>query len=104
MTPADARKHLLARRAELLGNLAEIADQLDDPRPRDWDDAAVERQDDEVLEALGQSDRAELRRIDAALGRIAEGSWGICTKCGEEIAPRRLELLPDTPFCAACAV
>ena len=71
--------------------------------PKDWDDAAVERQDDEVLEALGASDQAEIRRIDAALGRIADKSWGTCVKCGDEIEAKRLELMPETPFCAACA-
>lgn len=103
MTPATARDRLLARRAELIGSLAEIADQLDDPMPRDWEDAASERQGDEVLSALGHAERAEVRRIDAALGRIADGSYGTCVKCGEEIAPARLEALPDTPHCVNCA-
>ncbi|MRX50512.1 TraR/DksA family transcriptional regulator [Paracoccus sp. S-4012] len=103
MTPATARDRLLARRAELIGNLAVIADQLDDPMPRDWEDAASERQGDEVLSALGQAERAEVRRIDAALGRIEEGSYGTCVKCGDEIAPARLRALPDTPHCVNCA-
>ena len=104
MTPEAARKILLARRAELIGNITRIEDQLDDPRPQDWDDAASERQGDEVLSALGLSDQAELRRIDAALARIEAGEYGDCVKCGNRIAPKRLELLPDTPFCANCAV
>lgn len=104
MTPEDARKILTARRAELLGNLERIEDQLDDPVPKDWEDAASERQGDEVLSALGHSDQAELRRIDAALDRIEQDEYGFCVKCGLEIAPARLDLLPDTPFCAACAV
>jgi DnaK suppressor protein len=45
----------------------------------------------------------ELRRIDAALARIAEGEFGCCVTCGEEIAPKRLELDPTTPVCIACA-
>lgn len=103
MTPDAAREILLARRAELLGNLERIEDQLDDPVPRDWEDAASERQGDEVLTALGQSDRAEIRRIDAALARIAAGDYGDCVKCGNPIAEKRLQLLPDTPFCANCS-
>lgn len=103
MTPDAAREILLARRAELLGNLERIEDQLDDPVPRDWEDAASERQGDEVLTALGQSDRAEIRRIDAALARIAAGEYGDCVKCGNPIAEKRLQLLPDTPFCANCS-
>ena len=103
MTPEAARELLLARRAELLGNLARIEDQLDDPVPRDWEDAASERQGDEVLTALGQSDRAEIRRIDAALARIEAGEYGDCVQCGKPIAEKRLQLLPDTPFCANCS-
>ena len=103
MTPDAAKDILLARRAELLGNLARIEDQLDDPVPKDWEDAASERQGDEVLTALGQSDQAEIRRIDAALARIATGEYGDCVQCGNPIAERRLQLLPDTPFCANCS-
>ena len=103
MTPDAAKDILLARRAELLGNLERIEDQLDDPMPNDWEDAASERQGDEVLTALGQSDQAEIRRIDAALARIAAGEYGDCVQCGNPIAERRLQLLPDTPFCANCS-
>lgn len=104
MTPETARKILNARRKELLASLLSIEDQLDDPMPQDWDDAATERQGDEVLSALGLSDQAELRRIDAALARIEAGEYGDCVKCGNPIPEKRLELLPDTPFCANCAV
>ena len=103
MTPSAAKKTLLARRVELLGNLERIEDQLDDPVPKDWEDAASERQGDEVLSALGHSDQAEIRRIDAALARIEAGEYGECVQCGKQIAEKRLQLLPDTPFCANCA-
>ncbi|MBN2906146.1 MAG: TraR/DksA C4-type zinc finger protein [Rhodobacteraceae bacterium] len=43
------------------------------------------------------------RRITAALARIAEGEFGICTECGEEIAARRLDLDPTVPTCITCA-
>lgn len=96
-------KALKARRAELTGELAGIADALDDPVSKDWEEAASERQGDEVLQALGEQDRAEIRRIDAALGRIADGSYGTCARCGEPVSAARLEALPDTPFCKTCA-
>ena len=103
MTPDAARKALTARRDELLASLTEIEDQLDDPVPKDWEDAASERQGDEVLTALRHAEEAELRRIDAALARIEAGEYGECVQCGKDIADKRLELLPDTPFCANCA-
>lgn len=94
---------LKTRRAELLGELHQIEDALDDARPKDWEDAAVERQGDEVLEAMGSHDLAELRMIDAALMRIEDGSYGICVKCGTPISDARLATLPATPFCKSCA-
>lgn len=102
-TLAEARDRLLTRRGEILDNLAAIEDLLDDTPDQDWADRATERQGDEVLQALGLSDQAELRRIDAALARIEDGSYGICAKCGDEIAPARLRALPDAALCANCA-
>ena len=94
---------LKARRAELTHDLEEIEDALDDPAPKDWEDRASERQGDEVLEALGEHGRAELIRIDAALARVEAGDYGICAKCGSDISDARLDAVPETPFCAACA-
>ena len=47
--------------------------------------------------------QAEIRRIDAALARIEAGDYGDCVRCGNPIAEKRLQLLPDTPFCANCS-
>ncbi|MFP7570198.1 TraR/DksA family transcriptional regulator [Marivita sp. S2033] len=101
MTAQKAR--LIKRRAEITGQLAEIEDQLDDPMPKDWEDRASERQGDEVLQALGNSDLEELRGIDAALDRIDNGSYGVCATCGETISDERLEAVPTTALCRTCA-
>ncbi len=45
----------------------------------------------------------ELKRIEAALARIEDGSYGDCLACGEEIAPKRLASVPTVPLCIACA-
>ena len=45
----------------------------------------------------------EIKRIDAALGRINEGEFGYCGICGEPIDPRRLENDPTVVTCIACA-
>ncbi len=44
----------------------------------------------------------ESRRLEAALDRLNEGTFGVCCKCGEEIARSRLEIDLGTPFCAVC--
>jgi RNA polymerase-binding transcription factor DksA len=97
------RTILKARRAELAGDLLQIEDQLDDTPTKDWEDRASERQGDEVLEALGHVELAELKRIDAALDRINDGTYGTCLSCGDPISDARLELLPDAALCRTCA-
>lgn len=104
MPHTDRKAQLEARAAELNARLSKIEGQLDAPATSDWDDMAIERESDEVLESMGLSGQQELRQIAAALDRIAEGSYGFCVKCGEHISPERLDLLPYSPFCARCAV
>lgn len=96
-------KILRARRAELAGELSDIEHALDAPMPKDWEDRSSERQGDEVLEALGHVELAELKRIDAALERIAEGTYGVCLKCDEPISDARLAAVPDAALCKTCA-
>lgn len=47
--------------------------------------------------------KERIKRIDAALARLAADEFGICARCGEDIDPRRLELDPTAPTCARCA-
>jgi len=97
------RKALLDRLGELDGRLREIEAELVAPAPSDWEERAVEREDDEVLESLGQSSGVEIARIRAALKRLREGTYGECVRCGAPISDARLAALPDTPFCRDCA-
>jgi DnaK suppressor protein len=43
-----------------------------------------------------------LRNVRAALGRIEEGSYGVCLHCEEDISPKRLVAVPFTAFCIVC--
>src|SRR3954469_17712675 len=42
-------------------------------------------------------------RIERALEKIAEGSYGVCARCGAPIPPGRLEVAPESVLCVACA-
>ncbi len=55
------------------------------------------------LRALLDAAQAQLREIDAAVGRIAEGTFGRCERCGQAIAPERLEARPTSLTCVRCA-
>ena len=94
---------LMHRLSTLDARLHAIEAELDEPRSQDWEELAVEREGDEVLESLGHSSEKEVARIRAALGRIRDGSYGICTVCGEPISTDRLDVLPETPMCRVCA-
>lgn len=103
-TPGTTRQAALeARLAELGLRLELIEQELDSHHNPDWEDLAIERETDEVLEATGLAGQAEIPQIRAALGRIRNGSYGDCVRCGAEIAEARLDALPWTPFCKSCA-
>lgn len=94
---------LRTRQRELFKRLHKIENDFEQPRNPDDDDRALERSNDEVLDELGQVGQDELKAIDAALERIAKGTFGICTRCGAEISKERLDAVPYTPFCKECA-
>lgn len=103
-TPLATRKAMLEGRLIELGERLEaIEDELDSHHNPDWDDLAIEREGDEVLEASGNAGLAEIAQIRAALRRVADGSYGVCVRCGDEIAEARLDALPWTPVCRRCA-
>ena len=91
------------KRAELLERAAEIEEKLSDPGEADWEENAMEMEDDEVRIKIGQLTRKELQEIDSALSRIKSGDYGSCTVCKQKIDPVRLELLPFTMTCVKCA-
>jgi RNA polymerase-binding transcription factor DksA len=103
-TPVATRKAALeARLAELGARLEMIEQELDSHHNPDWEDLAVERETDEVLEATGLAGQVEIPQIRAALKRIADGSYGACARCGADIPEARLDALPWTPLCRECA-
>lgn len=91
------------RLGELDARMHKIEDRLDDPVSKDWEDQAIEREDVEVLEDLGNAGLKEMELIRAALGRIEDGSYGICARCGDDISIERLRAVPHTPLCRDCA-
>jgi len=49
----------------------------------------------ELTEALGE--------VEAAIARLGDGTYGQCERCGQVIAPARLEAMPAARRCIACA-
>lgn len=70
------------------------ADSVDD-RP-----SATQLNDEEISE-LGL-DLRELRAVESALERIAQGSYGVCAHCGSLIGADRMRAQPSAALCLAC--
>jgi RNA polymerase-binding protein DksA len=101
--PAAARSALEAERARLR---AELGEPIEGPGQMTYGSQAAaathvfEQQRDL---ALRERSRAELDRVDAALRRLDDGTYGTCVSCGNPIAPERLEAIPWSPTCIDCA-
>src|SRR3954454_11267940 len=52
---------------------------------------------------VGTPLEAGLPPTERALAKLGEGPSGICDACGEPIAPARLQAMPDSVLCVACA-
>lgn len=97
------QRSLEARLSQLDSRLAKIESHLRDPGSKDWQERATEVENEEVLEHLAVSERREVDEIRGALARIREGRYAVCAGCGGEIPAARLEALPCTSVCIACA-
>lgn len=72
---------------------------------RESDDDLFEQVSDptlEVLEKLTDSEAKLLGKIDLALSKIENGSYGICDSCKGEIPLKRLEAKPSVSLCREC--
>jgi RNA polymerase-binding transcription factor DksA len=101
-TPAELeiRKLQLQNRLnELTRRLTSIERDLGQKPDPDWSEAAVEAENNEVREGLGNAGLREIEAIRAALLRIDNGTYGICVRSGEIISRERLDAIPWTPFC-----
>ena len=65
------------------------------------DDANETAEQETQLTLLGNTQR-ELELVNAALGRIENGTFGTCANCGRPIAPARLEARPTSQYCIDC--
>jgi len=104
MTDFSAYKQqLLALERELTERRGRFDQHGREGVPADFEEQAVARANDEVVESLGEQATAELAQIKAALTRIELGSYGVCVRCGEAIPPARLKAVPYAAACAGCA-
>jgi len=65
-------------------------------------DRATAESDRSFTLRIRDRERRLIRKIQAALQRIEDGSFGICEECGEEIGVPRLKARPVTKLCINC--
>ena len=101
---AAAQERALARLASLereFGGIVAAARDAgtDDEHDPEGATLAFERQH---VAALADAARQDLAEIEAALARLADGSYGICPVCGARISAERLAARPAARTCVGC--
>ncbi len=102
------RKLLLEKKKSLLHNLMEekeLSEKAGEewPEPKDIEDIAHITYDELSRYVLAERELYLIKEIDIALRKIARGEYGKCERCGAEIEPERLKLIPWTRYCSKCS-
>jgi DnaK suppressor protein len=113
LTAAEIRKYkamLLAKMNEILGNVTTMETEALRRERSDLSNMPIHMADlgtdsyeiDNII-GLMDSERRILTEIDDALGRIEDGTYGVCQGRGEPIPKERLKAIPWARYCVACA-
>jgi len=100
---AALKLQLEERLSALKSRLSGLKVDIRQPHSGDSEEQAQERENDEVLDAIGNETYHSIRLIQAALGRIENGTYGLCGACGEPIGEARLKAMPEAIRCLGCA-
>jgi DnaK suppressor protein len=69
---------------------------------QDLADKAASAYSKELNFSLSDAERNLLMMIEEAFTRMRDGSYAVCTNCGQTIGDKRLQAVPWTPFCIDC--
>jgi DnaK suppressor protein len=104
MTKTELAKYktaLEAKQAELAAALRNRADIAIEKTPDALDEVQLAGERELAIRNLDRESNL-LRNVKGALARIADGSYGVCMHCDEEIIAKRLNAVPWTAFCIRC--
>lgn len=102
----EIQRDLTDRRLKLLGREEHLENDIrhkEGALEADFEEQAVQQENDQVLDALDSITRAEITAIDAALARIRTGKFGVCAGCGRSIEHARVLAMPAAEKCISCA-
>ena len=96
------RENLLQRREALRKALAgdlSLLKAMQEQGGGDEIDAALDSAHNEINSQLAELESRELKQVESALARMADGTYGICEATGKPIPLARLQALPYATFC-----
>lgn len=99
------QERLLSRRHDLVSTLLRLGEEnreANGERYFDWVDQAWEESESRLLDRLAETYMEEMEKIRSALGRMVEGTYGLCRACRRPIEERRLDIFPAAEFCSEC--
>jgi DnaK suppressor protein len=107
---AVMRKRLEEKQAEIQQHIATLTGILAPPEAasqasydvEEPEEEAVDLQETDVDQAILDNEKTLLAEVQQALARIDNGTYGICSNCGQPIPEKRLEALPWATLCLTC--
>jgi DnaK suppressor protein len=104
MNKTDLEKYkamLEAKRAELSAGLRNREDIAIEKTPDALDEVQLAGERELAIRNLDRESNL-LRNVKSALARVADGSYGVCLHCDEEIKPKRMDAVPWAKYCIRC--
>lgn len=95
-------KQKLQQQKAILQTATEDAESIKRPHCRDAGEIAEERERAVVIDNTLQQTQQSIRLIEIALGKISENEYGLCNRCGDDISPQRLSIVPEAALCLSC--
>ncbi|MBU2608394.1 MAG: TraR/DksA C4-type zinc finger protein [Chloroflexi bacterium] len=98
----DEQKHLQEELEQLVANAHPTDERREGSPFGKREEEATETSELEKRLALEHRTRDQISKVERALQKFDEGTYGKCDKCGQPIAPERLEALPQASLCLEC--
>lgn len=99
----DIQRALERQRADLLEEVGDVLTQHKTPEALpDVSDQASAEEDQRFSMRIMEREQKLLKKVNEALGRMKNQTYGICEQCGEDIPYKRLKARPVTTFCIEC--
>jgi DnaK suppressor protein len=99
------RNMLIERRSSILERVRRLAaawQELEEPAI-ELEEEAQKASIVKPYDKLDENGKVEIEQIDLALIKMSLGDYGVCESCGDDIAPKRLEVIPWARLCVECA-